>query len=229
MKSPRKNRISIVIYSGLLLLLVLACVAYLEVKRRTHAVPDYYQARVNKPFEQQRAASRQMLEKTAELNNVMQDPGDWSVSYTEDEMNGWLAVDFQQNHAQRLPKEVSDPRVVLESDQATLACRVDSDDFEGVFSVDLDVFVAQPNMLAFRLRDVRAGSLSLPRSQFLERIESDVDKVGYPVEWREMEGDTVLLVRVDPRIDKRKRVEISSVELLDGQLRISGTSSRATP
>ena len=56
-------------------------------------------------------ACRSFARQTAALNNHLRRMGGWEAHFTDQQVNGWLAVDVPKNHPDLLPPEISHPRV----------------------------------------------------------------------------------------------------------------------
>ena len=119
--------------------------------------------------------SDRMLRKTAALAKHPQKPGRWEIRITAEEINGWLAVDMPKNHPHALPPTLHDPRVVIDPNEITVACRFQQNGIDSVLSltvqpyVDRSPTVPNANVVAVRIVGARAGLLPLPLDRVLER------------------------------------------------------------
>ena len=118
-------------------------------------------------------------------------------------------------------------RVTIEPEQIRIACRVDRKDWAGVVSLSVDVYLAEPNVIAARIRDARAGSLPLPLRGILDKIAEEAAQTDFEIRWRQAEGDPVIEVVVAPPRDKDdKRVRIESLQLGKGKVYVSGSTEQ---
>ena len=69
--------------------------------------------------------SDRMLQQTTALASAVQKAGHWEALFTAEQINGWLAVDMVRNHPHTLPPELHDPRVAIDPERITVACRFD--------------------------------------------------------------------------------------------------------
>ncbi len=205
-------------------LLLLAAVGLLIVWRASQVVPDFYTQVLNAETAEQRGASDTMIQKASVLASDVQKPGRWEALFTEQEVNGWLAVDLKENHGDSLPPGIADPRVVVEPSGLRMACRAQRGGIETVLSVTLDVYLAEPGVLGIRIRRVRAGALPLPLADVLDQIRDVGDRQGLRIRWQQAEGDPVALFPINPVVKGDKSVVIDTLGLAEGEIYVSGTT-----
>ncbi len=205
-------------------LLLLAVVVLLALWRASQSVPEFYANLLNSDPAEQRGASDMMIQKATLLTGDVQKSGRWEALFTEQEINGWLAVDLAENHQQSLPQTISDPRVAVESGGLQIACRTQRFGVETIVSVAFDVYLAEPGVLGIRVRRARAGAVPLPLANVLEQIRDLGDRQGFLIRWQQIEGDPVALVRINPVVKGDKPVVIDTLELAQGEIYVSGTT-----
>jgi len=108
-----------------------------------------------------------------------------------------------------------------------VACRVESPRFSSVVSLGVQAYVtSEPNVIALRIKQLRAGALPLPLAQYLDKITAQCARSGVPLRWSEEEGDPVALVTLplDPKEFQNRLVRVEEIELTEGSLIVSGTS-----
>ena len=192
----------------------------------TCATPDYYEQSLKIDPAIERQASDEMLEETAQLVSDVQQPGQWEAVFTQEQVNGWLAVDLEENHAPSIPKGVEDPRVFLGEGSITLACQVDNDVLNGVVSVEADVYVPEPGQLAVRLRSIHLGKVPLPQKYLIDHAESAAQRLGYPVHWAQQDGDAVLLLTIEDDPNEQTSYQLEAVVIEEGRIGLAGTTIR---
>ena len=190
------------------------------------ATPEYYEKSLNVDPVAQREASDDMLEETAQLVSDVQKPGRWEAVFTQEQINGWLAVDLEENHAASIPKGVEDPRVFLKEGSVTVACQVDNDILDGVLSIEADVFVPEPGRLAVRLRSIHLGAVPLPQKYLIDHAESVAQRVGYPVSWAQQDGDAVMILTIEDDPTERTSYQLDAVVVEEGRIGLAGTTIR---
>lgn len=221
-----RKRLRIVAFCVVALLLV-AAVGLLLVWRASRQVPEFYQEAIDGDPRAQAEASDQMIQRATTLVSNVEQEGRWEATFTADQINGWLAVDLVKNHAGQLPPSVSDPRVAIEPDGLTVACRFKQGAVDSVLSLSVDVYLSEPNVVAVRIRKARAGALPLPLDSVLERISEAVRRSKLRIRWRQAEGDPVALISLPPpRRPSDDVVEIDTLRLGDGEVYVAGTTRR---
>jgi hypothetical protein len=197
----------------------------LTLHRALQYVPDFYGPAIQSDPAVQKDASDKMLRKAAAFVSDVGNEDEWKTLFTEDEINGWMAVDLVENHPDALPSSVTDPRVSIEPDRLTLACRYDRDGWKCVLSVVVDIYLADSNVIALRIRKARAGAVPLPLDKVLDGITTAARKMDFHLRWQQAQGDPVALVsRRPPRDDEERVVRIESIKLGDGEIYLAGAS-----
>ncbi len=189
--------------------------------------PDFYEQALVADRKEAEKASDELLERATALASDLEKEGQWEASFSDAQINGWLAVDLERNHPEALPKSISDPRVAITAEALTLAAGFDRGEVKSVLSLTVGVYVPQPNVIALRIRKARAGLLPLPLDSVLQRVSEAASQLNLAVEWRQEEGDPVALVSFPaPRNNENKLVQVEELELGDGVVHLSGTTLR---
>lgn len=203
--------------------LLLAAGMAVAVYRASQQVPDFYEQALVADVARQEVASRQMLQQATTLVNETQKPGVWQAEFNDEQINGWLAVDLEQKHPDALPKQVSDPRVAIRSDGARIGWRWNTEGLSTVFWLDMDVYLAQPNVLALEIRGAQAGTVPLPLARVLDEVTRVASSLDLQVSWAESEGHPTALLKIPPpEEDDDKAVIVEDIELRDGSIYLSG-------
>lgn len=193
-------------------------------------VPGFYHRALSEDPARQAEASEQMLREAAQLTSTARHHSHWEASFSQEEINGWLAVDLMRNHARSLPSHVDAPRVALADECATLACRYQLGALATVLSVSFDAYMDEPNILALRLRRARAGALPLPLGGTLQSVSKVVKDLELPIEWRQIDGDPVALVHLPKlRAGKHRWIEIDRLEVRGEEIILAGSSRPKEP
>jgi len=188
-------------------------------------VPDFYRHALEVDPVRQREASDRMLQEAAALASDLKKRGPWRAVISAEEINGWLAVDLVENHPGTLPPRLSDPRVAIEPDHLTLACRFRRGTLSGVASLTIDVYLAEPNVIALRICKARAGVLPVPLKKVLDTVSQAVRGTEYRLQWRQADGDPVALISIPPPHDEHdKLIVIDSLKLGDGEVYLAGST-----
>ena len=215
--------ITAAVFGGLLLAVVLAGVL---LYRASQQVPEFYEKALQADPAVQSEASDKMLQKASGLASDLEKRGEWQALFTEEEINGWLAADLARNHPHALPEGISSPRVAIAPESLTIACRLHRGNLQGVASLTVEPYLAEPNVIAVRIRSVRIGALPLPLGQVLDRVTEAARQADVRLEWQQADGDPVALVRIPPTRDDRQQVHLENLRLGEGEIYIGGTTER---
>lgn len=208
------------------MILLLGLVALAWVWWASQRVPEFYRAALQADVEQQAAESDQLIHQALELSNDARAQGQWEALFTVGQINGWLAVDLVQNHSHLLPDGVRDPRVAISPSGALLAFRYDNGSITTVFSVDLDVCLAEPNVIALRVRGARAGELPLPLADVLDGISQAARHADLRLRWAQDDDHPVALVTLPLGGDEDDvQVTVQKLELREGAIYVAGRST----
>lgn len=189
--------------------------------------PEFYEQAILTPAPNQQQASDELLENAAALASQVQQPGRWQATFSQEQLNGWLAYDLPRNHGESLPAEFSDPRIDLQPGRILLACRYTPGEFSTVLSVQIEPYLTEPNVLAVRIHKARAGALPLPLDQILAAVSEACARMNVHVRWQQADGDPVALVEL-PTVDEDGGVRmLDALEISDDALTLSGQTSSA--
>ena len=191
--------------------------------RATQQAPEFYRQALAAPPPRQDEASEELIEQAATLANQAQREDRWEALFTAEQINGWLAVDLERNYADSLPPGVSEPRIRIAPDGATLACRWQDGRLSTVFSLTAEVYVAEPNVLGLRIENARAGKLPVPLDRVLEVVTQAAAELDWLIEWRQIDGDPTALITIPPPSGHDDAaIWIETLELRDDAVYLSG-------
>ena len=186
-------------------------------------VPRFYEDAVTVARGPRKAGSDEMLRRSAALRNDANRRSRWQAVFTAEQINGWLAVDLVENYPKLLPPTIHDPRVAIHDGQIIVGCRYDGK-VSAVVSLEADVSLPEPNVIAVRIRRARAGAVPLPLDKFLPEAIDALKRAGFVVELRQAGADPVLLVRVPLQTDRGRTLNLQSLTLRDGEIDVAGES-----
>ncbi len=187
----------------------------------TRHVPSFYREILDADPQTQRHSSRELIKQFSDLTGQAQEQETWQTRITEDQVNGWLAVDAIENHPDLLPSDMRDLRIRIEPDRATIACRYRTGSTWTVLSMDVDLYLLEPDVLALRVSHARAGLVPLPLSRIVQSIEQAAEQSDLRLRWLQDEGDPVAVLPI-PWSDGEHSLRIESLELGDGEIVLSG-------
>ena len=221
----RRFRIPLVV-AGVVLLLLAVGGGWIWLAVR-HVPHFYVDALAVDPVVQKQASDKMVRRTTALASDVRKD-GHWDAVFTADQINGWLAVDREENHPQLIPHEFHDPRVAIHDGQLIVGCRYESQQINTVLSLTVDVYLQSPNVLALRIQRARAGAVPLPLKDVTNRLVSACENLGCKVELREVGADPLLLLTLPLPANSGRdgTIRVETVELHEGELHVAGQTVR---
>ncbi len=220
----RKFRIVLIVSCAAAILLAAAGAWAYWVSRQ---VPSFYAAALSQPADSAHQASDAMLREAAALVSDLRKSGRWQALFTVEQINGWLADDLQKNHPTLLPSTISEPRVAIENNQLKLGFRWQQPKWSVVVSLATEVYLREANVVAVRIRKVRAGGLPLPLRNLLHDLIAAGRGLDLQIEEQQIEGDPLLLITPPQDGDYGNLlVQLEALELHDGQLYVAGRSQR---
>ncbi|MBU4272689.1 MAG: hypothetical protein KKE86_14045 [Planctomycetes bacterium] len=208
---------------------VLALLALLMLYIAARHVPGFYREAMEIPRGKLEKGSDRMLRQAAALESAANKEGPWEAIVTAEEINGWLAVDLEKNHPNALPPTIRDPRVAIDENGITVACRFEQDGTKSILSLTIAPSVPEPNVVALRIVRARAGLLPVPLGQVLDRVSEAAREMQLHLEWRRGGDDPVALLSLPNNEDGGRIMRIETLRLGDGEIYITGTTKRKEP
>jgi len=192
--------------------------------RASRQVPKFYRHALTVLPASQKAAGQQFERNALALHNQQHRSGRWSVRFSAEEINGWLASELPAKFPRALPEWLSQPRIAIEPHRAQLGLRYAQGHIETILSLKVEVYLTrEANELAIRILGVRAGSLPMPLAQLQAEVAERAAGAAIPLRWSEIDGDPVALVKLTTGINAElHRVVLEAVELGTGELTITG-------
>lgn len=217
-------------FVSLSLLLALSAAATWTLYQAARREPKFYKEALRVEPHQQVAAGNQFEHEVLELRNDARQVGEWQAVFTAEQINAWLAIDLPEKFPEALPEGVTDPRVAIEDGVFRVAARYTKDSFESVISFALEIRLTdEPNYVAIRIHDVRAGALPVPLTAWLEQLQERLQESKLNVQWSQSNGDPVAVVEVrsfDPEKPEQMLL-LESVTAEPGAMRFAGRTGSA--
>ena len=187
--------------------------------------PAFYSKRLRDDYEGKRhQLSNQFLNGASRLISDLQNSPAWEASFNEDQINSWLAEDFQQNHAAKvLPPGVKDPRVEIDGDRVLLGFRCQVGPLSTVVQIGVRAWIPRRNLLAFELDTAQAGILPLPTTYTRTVIEQFSLAQNLEITWKRNGHKLVALVDFQRA---ERQIVLRRVEIRADGLSIEGLSGR---
>ena len=194
------------------------------VYQASRQVPEFYrQALTAAPAAEQEGGQR-FEQQALALHNQLHHAGHWEIRFTQDEINGWLAADLPAKFPRLLPAGVSEPRIAIDDDLLRVAVHYQRGGMDTVASLTGHVQLTdQPNEIAVRIDQARAGAVPVPLARFLQEIAERAARADIPLRWTEAKGAPVALVRVPLETkDARHQLVLERFDVRDGEFIVSG-------
>jgi hypothetical protein len=195
--------------------------------RASQSVPEFYELALELEAEQADEAGDELERQVVAMASDLEEGRRWELVLSDQQINGWLASDFNEKFPQLLPRDVQEPRVSFQDQMTCVACRINNDKVSTVLSVKLDAYLTdQPNEIAVRVQRVRAGVLPVPLTKILDQITAAAQQSGISLRWTQQDGDPVALVALPvERPDIRPGVVLERLEIGAGELVVSGIAN----
>jgi uncharacterized protein YpmS len=170
-----------------------------------------------------RVGSRELESRATALYSETRQAGTWRAAFSEDQINGWLAVQLANSYSDALPADVWEPRVAIANDHLALGFRTRRGGVETIVSAKAAVMLTDEGDVAIRLLSVRAGSLPLPAMQVAEDISQACRELSLPVNWTQVDGQAVAILNVNRSGGAAgKTISLEALELRDGAIYLEG-------
>lgn len=222
---PKKRRWRRALGVVALALLIGLAVSMFTVYRAARHVPEFYTEALEADPGVQRSAGDELERRALELQNDVRHSGQWEAVFTEEQINGWLAVDLVEKFPNLLPPNVIEPRMVITPGEVNVACRYKSDRFDTVISLAATIAMTEePNVVAVRILRARAGALPIPLNQFLDDVTAAAHKSSLDLRWLQTDGDPVALLRLPTENTELpdRTLHLEKFELRQGDAYLSG-------
>jgi hypothetical protein len=220
----RMRKFAGALFVVMLALIVVSAAALFGIYRASQQVPRFYQQALARSYAEAESGDRFERQALA-LHNQARQAGAWEARFSEEAINAWLAGVLPQKFPEALANGVSDPRVAIEGETVRLAVLYRKGSTSTVVSLAAQVHLTvEPNEVAVRIDDVRAGALPVPLARFLDEVTLRAAQAGLPLRWTEAGGKPVALVRLplDPKAFKGRQLTLERLAFQDRELVVGG-------
>lgn len=186
--------------------------------------PEFYATALNEtPDTEVRQQEAARFEQTAlELVEDFKHSEEWSQSFSQTQINSWLAEDLENELGESIPQEMSDFRIQLQPKTILLGFRLQSRNWTGVASVEIKPWMAAPNQLALEIISAHAGTVPLPLDKPLNELAEKLRNNKFSFEWRQNNGNDVLIIPLSELLEKHEDKVIQTIQVVEGEFRIAG-------
>ena len=147
---------------------------------------------------------------------------------SEDQINGWLATTVAQQHTQRLPSGIRDPRVAIETGEVRIGSHFRRGKIDTVVWLIADLKLIEKNtVVEIRLRGLKAGLIPFSIERFQEQITASLTRAKLNITWVEGAEEVTARIQLPERFEglEGKSVQFEKIELQSGSLLFSGRAS----
>ncbi|MCE9606935.1 MAG: hypothetical protein K8U03_18785 [Planctomycetia bacterium] len=190
-------------------------------------VPDFYAEAVAMPETHADKASDEFTAGAFALANDVEKEGSWSSVFTDEQINGWLAVDLVEKHPNLLPPNFERPRIKILDDHVQVGVRCEIGGVKTIAWMDVEGQMTKNQELAVRFRQIRAGAVPLPLSTILDAVRQAAEAFELSLRWTTVNGDPTAIVGLPSTMKKGIRYELDRFTLTDGKLYVAGRTFRA--
>jgi len=193
--------------------------------RQSRQVPEFY-AKALEHSDQERREARDLFRQDVEqLQSDASKRGQWWAIFDEEQINAWLSDQLPEKFDRLLARGARDPAIAICDGEVMAAVRYKTARLDTVVSCTLTVAMTEePNLLAVRLSNLKAGALPLPLEPFVRRISREAALGDVDIRWDFTDEGPVALVTI-PEKDPRyvfNPVVIEAVDLEAGRLQVAG-------
>ena len=199
--------------------------------RASQWVPPFYQQTLVADRADLAAFGDDLERELLNLHSEINDDGHWEGVFSDEQINGWLAVDMLDKFPQLLPPAIKDPRVIIKDSQMHMACQYQNGGVSVVLSLAADVSLTErPNEIAVRLRNARIGAVPGLIRQAMPTISLAAIRSGVRIYWQQLENDPVAIVKIPVDVfDEGRDLIVESVNLTEGRLAVTGRVDAPEP
>ncbi len=192
-------------------------------------VPRFYRQALLLDAETLRRGNDEMLQNATALMNTARREGQWYALLTEEQINGWLAIDLAENHPELLPPGVVDLRARFEPDRAIIACGYEYPGLSTIVSVKFDVYLAEPHVIALRVHGARAGAIPVPITPIMDGIAKAAEQLNLRVQWRQIHNDPVAYITLPEAHTATTVLKLDVLQLRDAAIYLAGRTESVSP
>ncbi len=207
------------------LVVLLSVIALIWLFQASQQVPEFYSRAIEIAPERAAEAGDRLERAVLELHNEVIHEDRFQMTFTDEEVNGWLASDLIEKFPERLPPSVRDPRVAFEEGAAIIAFRYEEGNAKTIVTVRADIHLLEDeDVLSVTLRALHAGTVPIPIGPVLENLKREAEQRRLPIRWEDDRGSPVALIplRLGDQWVKDRQLILENIYLEPGKLTIAG-------
>jgi len=147
----------------------------------------------------------------------------WQTELTEDEINGYLAVEIPKNFPQLFAGGIRDPRISLKNDKLEIACQIEQGMVSGVLDLLLDIQFPQPNRCEILFQRAYVGLVPFSRETVRDTFAEGLRGGGRKLESTKVQGYPALVIDFGNDLKSQENsLFLREIRVVNGSLSISG-------
>jgi len=147
----------------------------------------------------------------------------WQTELTEEEINGYLAVEVPRNLPQLSANGIKDPRISLQNDQLEIACQIEQGMVSGVLNLVLDIQFPQPNRCEILFQRAYVGLVPFSRETVRDTFAAGLRGGGRTLESTKVQGYPALVIDFGDNLKNQDfSLFLREIRVTNGSLSISG-------
>jgi hypothetical protein len=190
-------------------------------------IPEFYQRKLATSADQLVANAESFEKEMTRLHaDAHDEDGRWELSVSDDQINGWLMLDWPQRFPRALPSNIREPRVAIEPGKCNVACQYEDGGTKAVLTMTIDIQPAgKPNQVKLRILSANIGSVSGLGHHAIGMLSYTGRRLGFRMRWPKRGQNPEAIVHI-PRswLDKNRRVQVERITFSDSKVLITGTS-----
>lgn len=192
----------------------------------TQEVPEFYAEALEMPETHADKQSDEFTDRALALAGDVEKEGSWSSIFTDDEINGWLAVDLVEKHPNLLPPNFERPRIKILDHHVQIGVKCELRGVKTIAWMDIEGQMTKDQELALRFKQIRAGAVPLPLSTILDAVKKAAETFEVPLRWSTDGGDPIAIVGLPTPTKKGMRYQLERFSLTEGKLYLAGRTTK---
>ncbi len=223
-QQARRRNVSAAGVFGLALLAQLVAIAWFAGSWR----PSFYHRQLEVQPEALAVRGAEFEAKLEEFRQLAESGDErWSIRVTDQQINGWLAVELPRRYPRSLPHRLHDPRIAIEAGQCLVACQFVDGGTRIVLTMAFQLVpTPQANEVRFLITAAKIGSVPGLEHEAVGQIAHAAYRSRIRLRWIRRDIRPEAIVRVPDRwLPEDRQVYVDRIQYERGAIRISGRSA----
>ena len=149
-------------------------VGYLRVALRKE--PEFYRRATEQLADEtaRQAAVDEFERRAQSVAEAVKKKETWRETFTQTQLNAWLAEEYPRRAGRELPPGVSPPLLELDEGTIRIGSKVETDQYRGIVSVHLRATLEGDERIVLDVQSVRAGEVPIPAGRWISQIRKKV-------------------------------------------------------